>query len=712
MIYSNDALGRSIANSGIDAVTGQKIKSKAAIALMDKFVNTEWNPSYYAKQHDLVDARAYKTVKSLEGLTPAERENLVKSLQNPMDGSVTGNTLDSARIFATTFKEIIDMAKANKIDIGDVEGYFPRIPLHEKIIANEFEFIEDATEAYRQTDIDWHAKNDREYISTPELEDSYAYFAERWYEKIQIGNDGIFANLAIGKDEIPKPKHMKNFSKAANDIMREWYNQNPDEVMVSYLRKMARRIVFQQEFGDGKYKEMEKAMREEGLSNQQVEEIRDILAVNTGVAWGRKTGLGADFSAVMRLLTVFRFLGGAVRNAVIEPFVSGAQSGSIREGITAFKDSMDFFLKQKAPQGLKNYRPELDAFRDLSDLLGFSSEINQDVLVNSRSGAESIPEKYQKTMQRFFDLTQISPYTLASKAAAFKGATRLINRLSSDIVNNTSLKKSSEYLLRKQLGIPQDKIPEFAQWVHSTEFSKIPLDDFLQDSSDHPFMDLYRNATRSYVESAIQTPTAADKQRFATHPYAGMLYSLTGFVMAFERNVLKQNFGFLKEGIKGKGYTTNDRLRLGYPFALTLGMLTIVASGMQALWDTINRTPQYKESPLHKTLSIISNAGLLGRYSSLVNTGLFASGNLGKLTQGPLVGDMLQFGSDITAGNKRGIAKGLVNLMVVPAANAGLTAAESVNPGAAFLALQLINSPGIKRMIVDATGGKPKSRAR
>jgi hypothetical protein len=436
--------------------------------------------------------------------------------------------------------------------------------------------------------------------------------------------------------------------------------------------------------------------------------------------WNDSTAKYREAAAGARLLSVTTMLGAAFRPALIEPVTIGVQTGSVTEAAKAMGNTLRAYIYQKAPKTMSKLDSNIASATRLAEAIGLIGDFADTIMVNQRANLNDATSKYDKIAQKFFDVSQIAPLTSASKVAALKAGNSLLNKLADDILKKSSGLKSAKRLM-SDLGIPENQLEQFSEWVKSDPFKNLNPDIALEDN---PMSNMYRTAIRRFTEQTIQTPTPALKQRYATHPYGSFVYQLSSFVMAFETNVLKRNYRLFKEAATGKDYTAVDRIRLATPLILTGTLLTAMNAVSQELWDKILYNRDYQESkkakeetPLSKGFSAILNAGLPGRYTSLINT--FKYGNdLSKLALGPYLGKVASTGSNayrtLTSKKKnqfqqRQMAKDLYQMFVLPSVNIGLSKAP-IPPMASFAIMQLANSPQAKTFIADAAAGVPKKK--
>ena len=692
-------------NDGSYKFAADSYKSKAMHEIRNFFYHDAGTAksigeTYFEAKDDYINRNMNKIAQSIEGFTPAQLDLVTEMLQNPLqDYPATAKVRNAVMVM----RDIIKSQRKYLEDAGlpvvnEIEGYFPRVYDSAKVAADSNGFIKAAVRAYQATYDD--------------LSDADATeMANKWLENIlrqdQMGHShdddfNVLSDLPPSPDETKARK----LTKEADGIMREFLLRNPADVMASSIGKAARAAEFNRRFSKEKWKVLKDQMYKEGVDDEGVRQTMDFIRHNTGMV-NNVRGMSRDVFGAMRYWASLAFLPRSAFSSLTEGFAVSTKTGNPIDGL---RNMMDGFRASLKTSGSK-------AMRDVSDMYGITGEIAEEMNLAQRTGGEFTTKKLAYKNKRFFDRIGLTAVTAGQLSATTKSGQFFIGKLSQHIAEGTNKKKSSEFMI-SELGVPKDKIKEFSEWVTSNGGKKLSTEFGLGNTE---MAKIYRTALRRFVNTTIQVPTAATRQRYASTPIGQFVYGLTSYINAYSKNILIRNARILKEGLTGEGYTASDRAVLLSQSLIMLPALMALAAGIGELRDELFSNPDAKEKTVgDRVLTGLSRGGAFGAFDPIVNIVTSAKYQRDPLNtfNGPFASAVSGFikaainlsmnNSENTNTAERNAMKQIYSLILAPAMT-GAIATYSPFGTLGYGAIQAINSPQFKSAVSDVTAGKKEN---
>lgn len=689
--YSNDGMLEWLERH-YDSPTIGKIRRMlwAPAGESDRATGVTWQDA--VNRHTM--ANLNKMAKLLEpvGRKEADLQQVARLMQNP-DQIRPGTPIhDAAKGLSDMLQGELKYQREAGVDVGEVKGYFPRMPDGIKIADNQGAFLKAAQRAYQAT--------------YPELKaDEAKEMAERWMRKILQADIGVQTQ---GNDFVsihgstPVPDHAKKrvFNKEAEAILQPYMQTNPTDALSTYFIRSARRAEWERRFGGDKWKVLRQQMEEEGAWGA-IDTVVKAIQSATGNTPGNFSGDTSSLLSWLRTWTALTFLPRATFSSISEIAMTAVRTGDAR---TLARNVATTFRELKKSH--KN-----DELRQISEeVLGLTGKVANDMLMQQRFGGQVDRKMAQYVTNRFFYMTGLHQWTEATRIAALDIGQWYVGRLAKDVAGNTSRKKSSQMALT-ELGIAD---PE--AFAKALDAAGGKLDAKRMKARDQ-FAEDYATALQRFVDQTIMNPKAVERPRFANTPMGSLAYALLSFIYSFHKNVLTRSVKLAGQAATGKGLTAADRLALATP-ALMLTLPVLVQLGLGELRDEIlfkdpNRKVQ-ERTVTDKVITALSRAGIFGAFDPLINfyTSLKYERDPATVAMGPLMGTVSEMfkafvvlnerNSENTDTAERNFGKHFYNLFVAPSLNAIATLAPS--PVAGAFGIQASSHPATRAAFMDLFG--------
>lgn len=464
------------------------------------------------------------------------------------------------------------------MDVGYVEGYgMPHSFDVPKVLGGEARFLKDAERAYAQNNpdrIDRLAERAAKIDGIPsdertpeqdkersaclkeieELQDADpAKQAEHLLSAISFGSEGgdLDQSLLVNSKPSPngdaRPTKERIFEPKARAILREWFNNDPKHAWNGYIDRMTKAAEFSRRFGqDGaKWDSMVVKMREEGLNNRQITDVKNMVMDSLGSLNPRPTDAHALANAVLGLSNMAKLKSTAV--TILLESQSNAMAGRWRDSVTAPIHMLGQFLAHVAEftpsqrEIFKKYagldlNTETGAM-ELARITGMIDSVGiHQIMENSAYSIENANEVAgtsltAKTARGISNATSrlgrsfgVDPMEIAKRTTSTRfAADRLAGHANEflndgilgrayanakpDAVNPFTLKNEARMRLRRA-GVPDNKMAEFAQWyaeaVKSGDFNA-------RIAGEEPMAKMARKAIRMEASRAAVSSGRTNK---------------------------------------------------------------------------------------------------------------------------------------------------------------------------------------------------------
>jgi soluble lytic murein transglycosylase-like protein len=717
--FSNDARIR-----GIGARFGGKV-AELADQMADHFHARSGEPDAAARTyHEAVKRRsAVQLTQALEALDPflrdTDAQNRIRSLlANPKKAvAATAGEREAAGKLRDLLKDEIAYRKAAGEDIGEVaDGYFPRVLDIEKSIKGRDKWLKQATELYRR-----HGADD------PRAS------AEAWFDHVFDTYAGIDGGIGFSRSSGDQgmgssSAKSREFGKAADELMSEFYVDDVPGTMASYFNGSARRAEYARRFGmkgeqgsperkawerehDGKTQlkvwedQMRAALRE---ADGDAEGAMGVIDTAFKSNLGRLGSIGARGSAWLSGLHAWNQVGKLDMTTVtsLTELAAGFVRGGPKYGFQFAAKSLNEF--GRLVRGAKD-KSDAERWADAVGV-GTNSMVNQ--MLMSRAGMEGISQSTQRLMAKFYKAIGLHQYTEGTRIAAVDMGRKYIDTLVGDLgsADNRTRARAGRYLA--ELGIKDSKA--FSAWI---EKGGATIDAVRADKD--PMAQAYGTALMRFVNQTIMSPDRAVKPAYANHPVGSLFYSLMSFSFGFKKNVMDRAWRTGKAGIQNA-----DPVMLAP--AAGLAILALWSNFVDTqIRGTIkgNKERFEKEDAIDTTMRVLDRSGMTGVLSPLVNAvqGVRYNRDLPTSLAGPIIGDIADKTQKIaidpyvknspnTNTTERARALAIYDAMIEPALDA--TGARYLRGAAATAGILATGNreggvlPGDRDAFVDAMAGE------
>lgn len=641
----------------------------------------------------------------------ADLERTIHLLQNPKEIVMGRSHADNGAVgLARLLKEERQYMVDAGVDIGEIEGYFPRVYDLVKILRNEDAFVRVATNAYKDTYPD---------ISQAEAVEK----AKAWLNNVKLNNAGVSvdSNDFQKRAGIPKPNSLKEraLSKKADKIMKPFLLQDPQEVLMLHFIQTAKRAEWERRFSADAWRQLKDSMIAEAGSHPEGEKrdaaydairktVADIMSATGNNAGNIPQGT-SDALAWVKMFGAMAMLPHATLTALPEIVMPALRSGSVKESFAGLTGAWKAFTKDAS------YLEEKEI---AEEVIGVAAKAVSDMAAEQRMGGELGTKTTNKLMAKYFTATGLHGFTEGMRVVSTGVGMRYIARLSKEMAKSPVKTK----LYMRDLGIDPKEAEGFADWVLEQDSGKVKAADISDTGKQTPLLNRhqenYRRALTRFVDQSVVKPEAAEKPRYASHRIGSLFYYLQSFIYGFQKNVLMRQARMAGRAATGKGLSISNRAAMAAPIILAPVILGALQVGLGELRDKVlDYETRRKKSDKEKVARALSRTGYYGQLDPWVN--LFASLKYRRepatVLSGPIFGGLMDTfagfaniyisNSAKTNTQERKAAKQFWRSFVKPA----LMTTFSAAPGALKVPMiQLIGHPQAEEEFVKKVAGRKK----
>ncbi len=627
----------------------------------------------------------------------------IELIQNPKEIKINRSHEDNAaagiaKLLADERQYMIDAG----VEVGEIEGYFPRVYDLVKILRNEQAFLNAAKKAYKAT--------------YPELpQDEIAAKADAWLANVKLNNAGVSTDVGdlSRRSGVPKPNSLKEraLSKDSDSILKEFLVQDPQEVLTQHFISTAKKAEFERRFNTESWRALKDAMIAEAnarpLEQQQqaYDAIRktssDILSA-TGNSAGNLPQGASDILSWLKMFGAMGMLPHAVLTSLPEVVMPALRAGDVRESFAAFTTAWRALTKDKSYAEQKEMAEEV---------IGVAAKAVSDMAAEQRMGGELGTATTRKLMAKYFTATGLHGFTEGMRVASTGVGMRYLARLSKEMTKSPIKTK----LYMRDLGIDPKAAEGFSKWVLENNEGKLKPS---QLQSDNKYVDMYKRALTRFVDQSVMKPEAVEKPRYASHKIGSLFYYLQSFIYGYQKNVLLRQARNVKRAATESGLTPANRAALAAPLILTPIILGALQYGLGDLRDEIlDSETKKKMSDERKVARALSRTGYYGQLDPWVNlfAGLKYQREPATTLAGPVFGGVLDTfaamanlaigNSEKTNTQERKAAQQFWRTAAKPMMVATFTAM----PGMMKVPLiQMISHPQIEEEFIQSVAGRKK----
>jgi hypothetical protein len=531
-----------------------------------------------------------------------------------------------------------------EVQLGYVRenGYLSRVMNTEKVTRNDGKFKAAATKVYK-IDIDDHLATltEDEYIAEIEamaaitsfegmthkeltenglidelIEEAAKIKATHWYAAINLE----YTNpLNAGQGGMPDGKYKlrRALGPAADRLLKEFYNDDPIDVIHNYIIGTQRHVTYAEMFRPGAEYDIAAVQKEmlEGakMHPEHVKLLMEYHASATGriaaqqnwfLGWGQTLGTilllsRATLSSLPETITAMQ------RTRSIKPLM-----GPIASVMTAVMNTASYQERRR-----------------IAELIGLvSSNAIMDQTIAARLTAEDASSKHARVLSNFFGQTLLTPLTNAQRVWMMNTGHLFIHELSVNYLTHKD--PAQQALARKELlalGLKDSNIHQFAEWIQSGNGKLPKADDMFQtDTMEIGEMgEIWAVAVTTLVGEIIQNPQKTDRPWLASQPNARMMFGILGFLYSFWGNVVAGYITDVHERAKigGKKEYVEGAAWFSATFASLFAAHLVVTIGREFLtngdrWDEWEEDDELAERLVRIAAS---RTGILGPFDHLYN---------------------------------------------------------------------------------------------
>lgn len=696
----------------------------------------EHHPMTFHEERQKIMTDGYNTIhKALKNIPDKEQHRVTYFLQHPEQWQ--HHLYDPAVHAASKIARWIDLSRQEftklGIPINATQGFFPRVYEVAKILANPKAFRADAFKAYSEALREEIAKPG---MSQQEINTAINERIDRWMDNLALQHIGISSKandfqVFTSAPTAPSSLRSRVFEKAADDILRKWLVQDPTEAMAGYVYQASRAIPWERRFGGEKWTQMKQNLINEGLNGDEINIVTKTIKSNTGQL-GEPLGKSEKMvTSAVKTLASLAYLSHVTFKHLSYPIYMGIRTGDLSNILRGYSSATKAILN--TPYGTVS--PKMEILKGKMELAALMGQAAERAFLEANMGGTP-QDMLTSVNKKWYDSIGITHLMQSMKLAAADTTQYTIAKLAKDVDTNSSLTKSAQTILRG-MGVPDASMADFAKWVTTTKDS---TPDQSWESSQDPNAELYRLAMRRGLDQTIVNPNPATAQRWASHPIAGMAYSLTHFMMGLTHQLIIPVVRQAKESLQ-PGYTAGDRFRLAAPMMM-LPLMAAFTRGYNAIWDELEPTdkdvyhPGEKRTEAQQWTRALFQSDMLGQISNPMHEVAYLLGNAidpkatAKLMDkpyasssfGPIAellqreGTMLYNIPDLykKTGNtvkdnmaQRQELTGIYNLGIQPALSGAIsTLTPDIARPLGFAAIQAINSPQARRTFVNSFARK------
>ena len=530
--------------------------------------------------------------------------------------------------------------------------------------------------------------------------------ADKWLANLKFGADYDFDSHAPDSTYTKK----RVLPKEADELLADFYIQSQMETISRYLTQSVRRTEYAKRFG-AKGEKLEEMLREasaQGVSSEDVTEIRRVVAVAAGRQKSDTPRSVQRFMHGFHNIYTMALLGRAVISSAVEPLTAGITAGDFLAGIKALSATL---AGQKSMNGKQR--------AELARAMGIVLDHGADTILTERFGGEwGETIKYDKWLSEMFIRTGLHALTRAQRTHTLAVAHAYLDNLSMRVLDFAKDDAEAKMLL-KELGISDPET--FAQEMKAK--GGMPT---VEDLDSKWGME-YALASKRFIDMTIQEPNPMMRPQMANSPVGRIVYGIMSFSMSFWRNVMKRQGLLLREAAKRGALPLAVKLTaiLASAVPLFIGQ-TIMSALRELLLNPLKWEEKEKEGTLYETLVALGfvRSFSFGMADPILQgyTGLKYQRDLSNIMIGPAPAFFLQNtqamlmpsvrNSDETNTAEFNAARAFYNIGIGPATSIALTYVPGgpVIQGATGVGMAAATSPAAGTGFAEALVGPKDSK--
>jgi hypothetical protein len=548
---------------------------------------------------------------------PAALDRVVDLVQRPSARRSDPESVAAGEI-ARMLKGLHTYMKDAGVDVGEIKvGYFPREIDVGAVMQDHPGFVTAATKAYRAAGLG--AKEAAEA-------------ADNWLTNILYGGSGSPARKSGGGS--PSFVQSRVLTKQADEILKDFYQRDPDAILGSYITRAVKRAEIARRFGDNwaNWEKIEKQIREEDpAAAGMFDHFRSYAATVTGTQHHNVPNIIRQGSSLVRTFATLSLLEKSTFSSLAEAITPVLRTGSAFDFFPAIRKTLNELRRE-----LKDMPPSVAAelAADIGAVAG--SGVNS-IMAARFAGGDPLGRAQAKVLSTYFRRIGLEQWTDATRVASTERGAVFIRRLARDIAGK-GLNPKSARIYMAELGIPTDQLDAFVTYVNGFG-DNLPSPDDLNRGGEMGAA--YRTALLRFVDQTIMRPNATTRPRWASHPLGAIAFQLQAFTYAFSKNVLLRSGRLATTALTEKDMGLRDRALLLAPLAMlpVLALCQYIVGDLRdwLFMDPERRKAQTYAARVEKSISRAGLTGALDPYLQMVTGARYQKDPISTFT-GPFLG--------------------------------------------------------------------------
>jgi hypothetical protein len=408
------------------------------------------------------------------------------------------------------------------------------------------------------------------------------------------------------------------FGDTENTPLAEFYHDDPIRNLMNYALRSVKRAEAARRFGPNneRWAELMNQVRDDKVPLDTQKRFTRVVQTIMGENASRSTGdrrIDAGLNALGTMSTM-GMLDKAVFASLAETIQPALRTGNPLRLATSIPRTVYEMVKEALN---RNNPSEL---RQLAEQLGIVENTHLSSVIaqlHSHGALEYVQEGSERMKNRFFRANALTQLTNAQKVAATGEARYFLNRHTQRWKTSAA---SRNYL--RELGVPDDKMEEFANWLQDPQRAGSPFDhEFGPNSSEEA--KIYQTAAHTFARQAIVEPKGADRPAWMSSVGGKLAGQFTSFNWATGKNIIMRQLRLLYSAVNLKnGYSLKDRAgALASPLftAASMYMAASMVGWLRAKIFEDERRNREKNTSTQQFMQNLSQSGLLAGFEPLVS---------------------------------------------------------------------------------------------
>lgn len=411
----------------------------------------------------------------------------------------------------------------------------------------------------------------------------------------------------------------------ADMILKDFYYNNPIDLIRRYASSMTRRVEFSKRFGKRgeKFEAALNRMRREGVSDDEIDNIKSFFKRITGTE-GMDTGVLSRYFNTIYVLSTIRLMVRSLFTNLFEPFLIGIQTGRIDDvGRAAYgvgAEVADGLIQYFGGKGMS----DIQFYQEMAEFSGIVADtLTEQVVQQHLSDQQYTSARITRLAANFYETIGLAGYTRVSRRVAMKIGMLELERSATRLLSGKDASKAQ--FVFSEGGIDPDMQQEFARWY--LENYGDGRKTAVADIEDHPFTPYLQTFLARWVDQTIQDPKRVDKPYYATGNLGRAPFGLLSFGYSFFNNVVKRA---IRASAGKAGLSGQERAKY---IATTAGLasLYIFAQVMAGVSRTELYGAEDEKKKKRDALAKMMSGQFDASVADLINEGVSRSGFFGPL---------------------------------------------------------------------------------